>query len=120
MKILLVDDSELMRMVMKKNLRTDAFNPVIVEAADGLDALRKVSIENPDFILSDSNMPHMSGLDLLRSLRQVQNTTPFGFFTSQASPQFVQEANRLGAAFIHPKPYSPTQLIADIENAVSR
>ncbi len=118
MKILLVDDSELMRTVMKKNLRTDAFTPIIVEATDGQDALRKVSTEKPDFILSDSNMPHMSGLELLRNLRRIQNNTPFGFFTSQASAQFVQEANRLGAAFVHPKPYSPAQLIADIENAV--
>lgn len=118
LKILLVDDSELMRTVMKRNIQLEMLDVVLFEAEDGVQALEMIELHKPDFVLSDSNMPNMSGIQLLEELRKRGNTVPFGFFTTQALPQFIQKARSFGVAFIHPKPFSPAQLALDIENAV--
>ena len=107
MKILVADDSRVMRQIVIRTLRQAGYDDHdIVEAEDGADALAKVSSEKPDLVLSDWNMPNMSGLDLLSSLRSGGDTRPFGFVTSEGSPQMRDTAERAGAMFLIAKPFS--------------
>src|SRR3712207_7289955 len=69
----------------------------IVEAEDGADALSKVSSEDPDLVLSDWNMPNMSGIECLQALRASGSAIPFGFVTSEGSAEMREKAANAGA-----------------------
>ena len=70
MKILVVDDSRAMRMIVKRTLRQAGFNNVDVSEADnGKTALQQIDTDPPALILCDWNMPEMNGIELLRDLR---------------------------------------------------
>src|ERR1700677_494158 len=70
MKILIVDDSTAMRMIVKKTLRQAGFDGhEFTEAEDGAKALAAIKASKPDLVLSDWNMPNMTGLQLLEALQ---------------------------------------------------
>ena len=70
MKILVADDSRVMRQIVIRTLRQAGCDDHdIVEAEDGRDALAKVSTEQPDLVLSDWNMPVMDGLRFVSAVR---------------------------------------------------
>ena len=70
MKILVADDSRVMRQIVIRTLRQAGYDDHdIVEAEDGRDALDKVSAEKPDLVLSDWNMPVMDGLQFVSAVR---------------------------------------------------
>ena len=72
MNIMIVDDSTAMRMIVKKTLRAAGFSGHdIVEADDGTTALDKIREDQPDIILSDWNMPQMTGIELLQEIKKV-------------------------------------------------
>ena len=106
MKILVADDSRVMRQIVIRTLRQAGYDDHdIVEAEDGADALAKVGSEKPDLVLSDWNMPEMNGIDFLRALRAGGSSVPFGFVTSEGSPQMRELAESEGALFLIAKPF---------------
>ncbi|MGQ9819150.1 MAG: response regulator [Candidatus Kapaibacteriales bacterium] len=68
MKFLVVDDSPTMRRIVINALKSFGIDD-IVEAEDGQDALSKLQTNNIDFVITDWNMPNMTGLDLTKTLR---------------------------------------------------
>lgn len=111
MDILLVDDSKTMRMLVQRALRQAGFrNLIIVEAESGKDALEKLDGGIPRLILSDWNMPVMNGIEFLQRLRAKQNSTPFGFITSEASEGIKTLATTSGANFLLTKPFTPESM----------
>lgn len=108
MKIVIADDSRVMRQIVTRTLRQAGFgHHDVVEAEDGVDALSKVVTEQPDLVLSDWNMPNKTGIELLRDLRGSENAVPFGFVTSEGSPEMRQVAEDAGALFLIAKPFTP-------------
>jgi two-component system, chemotaxis family, chemotaxis protein CheY len=108
MRILIVDDSRVMRNIVARTLRQAGFDGHdIEEASDGQEGFQKVMASAPDLILSDWNMPEMSGIDFLRALRRAGNATPFGFVTSEGSAQMRELADEAGASFLIAKPFTP-------------
>jgi two-component system, chemotaxis family, chemotaxis protein CheY len=108
MKILIVDDSSAMRMIVKKTLRQAGFSGhEISEADDGAKALVAIQASTPDLVLSDWNMPNMTGLQLLLALRDSGVKLPFGFVTTEATPDMRRRALEAGATFLISKPFSP-------------
>jgi len=108
MKVLVVDDSRTMRMLVRRSLRQAGYeNLDVVEAENGKDALEVAARENPELILSDWNMPEMSGLEMLIALRAAGRGVPVGFVTSQATPEMRERARDAGAAFLVSKPFTP-------------
>lgn len=108
MKILIVDDSRAMRMLVTRALRQAGFGECeIVEASGGDEAVGMVHRESPDLVLSDWNMPAMLGVDLLRKLRAEGNGVRFGFVTSEVSDHIKEEARVAGAEFVISKPFAP-------------
>ena len=107
MKILVADDSRVMRQIVIRTLRQAGYDDhEIVEAEDGADALAKVSSEQPDLVLSDWNMPNMTGLECLQALRSSGSTVPFGFVTSEGSEEMRDRAANAGALFLIAKPFT--------------
>lgn len=107
MKILIVDDSAAMRMMVKKMLRVDGFEGhELSEANDGDVAFEMVKKDVPDLILSDWNMPNMTGLDFLKSLNSEKLTPTFGFITTESTGEMRQKAEAAGAQFMISKPFT--------------
>ena len=107
MKILVVDDSKAMRMIVKRTLRQAGFGHCeVVEAENGVQALDKVTSESPDIILSDWNMPEMTGIELLENLAEKGTSIKFGFVTSEGSDAMRQRATESGALFLIAKPFN--------------
>jgi two-component system chemotaxis response regulator CheY len=116
MDILLVDDSRTMRVIVQRAIRQAGYRGLTVsEAANGAQALEKLRGEQPLLILSDWNMPEMSGIDFLLHVRAAQNDVPFGFITSETSPGIRELAMNSGATFLISKPFSPE----DIQEALT-
>jgi two-component system chemotaxis response regulator CheY len=108
MRILIVDDSKAMRLIVTRTLRQAGFaGHDIVEATNGREAMKSVQDQSPDLVLSDWNMPEMSGYELLTSLRASGMDVPFGFVTSETSTQMRERATSAGATFLIAKPFSP-------------
>ena len=107
MKILIADDSRVMRQIVVRTLRQSGYDGHdVVEAVDGADALAKVGSEAPDLVLSDWNMPNMTGIECLQALRASGSAVPFGFVTSEGSPEMRDKAATAGAMFLIAKPFT--------------
>jgi two-component system, chemotaxis family, chemotaxis protein CheY len=106
MKLLIVDDSKAMRMIVRRTLRQAGFDDhEVEEAADGMEALKVMEGYQPDLILSDWNMPKLNGIDLLRKLREQSNPVHFGFVTSEGTDEMRATAKSCGALFLIAKPF---------------
>ncbi len=107
MKILVVDDSKVMRMIVKRTLRQAGFGDhEVVEAADGKEGLDAAAAHKPGLILCDWNMPNMNGIEMLQNLRASGNDVPFGFVTTEATPEMRKTAYQAGALFLISKPFT--------------
>jgi len=116
---LIVDDFEVMRKVTATQLRTLGAEQIIT-ANNGADALRILQKQRVDIILSDWNMPTMSGLDLLKAVRanlKLQNL-PFVMITAEADRDQVTEAIGCGVSDLLVKPYTAESLGSRIEKAM--
>lgn len=108
MKIMIVDDSAAMRMIVKKTLRQAGFEGhEITEAEDGAKALTAIEAAQPDLVLSDWNMPNMTGIELLEKLAANGVKIKFGFVTTEATPDMRVRATSAGAKFLISKPFTP-------------
>ncbi|MGY1856122.1 response regulator [Modestobacter sp. SYSU DS0290] len=107
MKILVTDDSRVMRQIVIRTLRQAGYDDHdIIEAEDGRQCLDKVGSDSPDLVLSDWNMPNMTGIECLEALRASGSQVPFGFVTSEGSPEMREKAANAGALFLIAKPFN--------------
>ena len=110
-KLLIVDDSKAMRMIIRRSLTQIGLNDVEVkEATNGEEAVGRLQDEQFDLVLADWNMPQMTGIDLLKSIRAKGNGVSFGFITSEGTDESRQEALDAGALFLLVKPFTPEAL----------
>ena len=107
MQILVIDDSRTMRKLVLRTLRQAGFGGHdIIEAGDGVEGYEAIRDQGPDIVLCDWNMPRMSGIDLLRQLRSSGDQRPFGFVTSEGTPEMREIATKAGAQFLISKPFT--------------
>ncbi|EYR62361.1 histidine kinase [Actinotalea ferrariae CF5-4] len=106
MKVLVADDSRVMRQIVIRTLRQAGYDWEYVEATDGANALELLPTVEPDLVLSDWNMPEMLGIELLRAMRANGDETPFGFVTSEGSTEMRELADAEGALFLIAKPFT--------------
>ena len=108
MDILLVDDSKTMRLLVQRAIRQAGYRRLSIEEAEnGAQGLEKLGTCKPRVVLSDWNMPTMSGITFLNHVRAANNKVPFGFITSEASAEIKDLAIESGAAFLITKPFTP-------------
>jgi len=119
MKILIVDDSKAMRMLVKRSLRMAGFGEHdTIEAENGKEGIVVVEGQQPDLVISDWNMPEMTGLEFLQTLRANDCSVNFGFVTTEASNDMRALAKEVGALFLVTKPFTPEQLRNALEPAL--
>jgi two-component system chemotaxis response regulator CheY len=108
MKVLVVDDFATMRRIVKGVLRQLGFSNII-EAEDGSVALTELKKEKIGLIVSDWNMPNMTGLDLLKAVRGdgELKTIPFIMVTAEGQKENVIEAVKAGVSNYVVKPFTP-------------
>mgnify|MGYP006289673771 CR=1 FL=1 len=111
MRILVVDDFATMRRIIKNILRQLGMNNV-VEADDGTTGWEVLNKDNIDFIISDWNMPEMTGIELLRKVRASEEYAdlPFLMVTAEAQQENIIEAVQAKVSNYIVKPFTPDTL----------
>lgn len=113
LKVLIVDDSSVMRKIVERALRQAGLDLIeVLEASNGAEALAEVQKGALDLILSDINMPVMDGLELLKKLASVESAkgVPVVMITTEGSEARVVEALSAGAKAYLRKPFTPDQV----------
>lgn len=119
-KIMIVDDEALIVRVVRRFLSADGYEN-FVTVTDPREVLEAIDREKPDVVLLDINMPHITGLDLLK-IRQ--NTTefqhiPFIILSANSENEIKREALQLGATDFLSKPVDPSDLTLRVQNALT-
>jgi two-component system chemotaxis response regulator CheY len=120
LRFLVVDDFATMRRLMKSNLHDLGYTE-INEADDGRSALTILKQGNTDFLVTDWNMPGMSGLELLQAMRadpQLKKV-PVLLVTAEAKRDQIIEAARAGVDGYVVKPFTSETLKAKIEKILT-
>jgi two-component system chemotaxis response regulator CheY len=121
MKILIVDDFSTMRRIIKNLLRDLGFTNTS-EADDGLTALPMLQSGAFDFLVTDWNMPGMSGIDLLREVRKDERlkSLPVLMVTAEAKREQIIEAAQAGVNGYVVKPFTAQALKDKIDKIFER
>ncbi|MDH5229322.1 MAG: chemotaxis response regulator CheY [Gammaproteobacteria bacterium] len=121
MKILIVDDFSTMRRIIKNLLRDLGFNNT-EEADDGQTALPMLKKNNYDFLVTDWNMPGMTGIDLLKAVRADPeiNTLPVLMVTAEQKKEQIVEAAQAGVNGYIVKPFTATTLKEKLDKIFER
>lgn len=120
-KILVVDDFSTMRRIIR-NLLKELNYLNVEEADDGTTALAKLKNDKFDFVISDWNMPNMTGIDLLRAIRADANTKhiPVLMVTAESKQENVIEAVQAGVDNYIVKPFTAATLKEKIDKIKER
>ncbi|AFL72377.1 response regulator [Thiocystis violascens] len=116
--IMVVDDSASLRNVVGIALKGAGYD--VIEAADGKDALAKLTGQKVHLIVSDVNMPNMDGITLVQELKKLPNYkfTPIMMLTTESQPEKKQAARDAGAKAWLVKPFQPPMLLEAVAKLV--
>ena len=118
--VLIVDDSQTMRTVIRKTVTLSGFDlGECWEARDGQEALETIRSRFVDLILTDLNMPVMNGLELLEELakNEIFRKIPVALITTEGSEKAIEEAWALGIKAYIQKPFYP-EIMRDLLNGI--
>ena len=115
-RILVVDDATFIRDMIKKQLRDKISGVEIIDAPDGARALAQMKNQSVDLILSDWEMPNMTGAELLTSVRAMPNAgnVPFIMISSRGDRNHIVKAIELGVSDYLTKPFSAEELLKKV------
>lgn len=118
-KILTVDDSKVVRIMVKRALKS--YDCTIVEAANGQEGLEAAARENPDLIMLDVTMPVLTGLEMLTKLRadEALKAIPVIMLTAESAQENIAQADSLGISGYIPKPFKEDNLVEKVKAAVT-
>ncbi len=119
MKILLVDDSRTIRNIQKNVLGQLGYTDIL-EASDGVEALKVIAEDPPEMVLIDWNMPNMDGITLVRKIRETDKKTPLIMCTTEAEKTRVIEAIQAGVNNYVVKPFTGETLSEKINTTLAK
>lgn len=119
-KVLIVDDSSVMRKLVIKGLKQAGFNIDPIEAADGKEALKKLNAK-VQLVISDWNMPQMDGLSFVKLIREDKNTKhiPIIMLTTEGSMAKFEEALDSGVDDYVTKPFTWEKLKKKVDKFIT-
>lgn len=117
-KILLVDDEPDILALLTKTLRSEGFDKILT-AANGEEALRLCSSEQPDFIVLDVMLPDLEGYEVCRKLRSF-TTAPIFFLTARTTDLDQLTGYSMGGDDYIEKPFNPLIIAAKIKAMLKR
>ncbi len=118
-KVLAVDDSPTIRMLLRATLTERGYD--IVEAEDGIAALEVLAENVPDVVITDINMPRLDGFGLIARIREqgCHSALPILVLTTESSPEKRNKAREAGATGWIVKPFNPDKLDAAIRRVAA-
>lgn len=119
MKFLVVDDSPTMRRIVINSLKTLGYTD-LVEAEDGIDAMEKLKANPIEFVITDWNMPNMTGLELTKAIRADKNLShlPILMVTTRGLKQDIIEALQARVSNYVVKPFTPQVLKEKLDSVL--
>jgi two-component system phosphate regulon response regulator PhoB len=115
--VLVADDQPEITKLVSLSLQNEGFR--VLTASDGPSALEHLSESNPDVLLLDIMMPGMSGIEVLREVRE-HHPVPVIMLTARGAAAQVSEGLNLGADDYVVKPFSPSELVARLRAVIRR
>lgn len=121
LRVMVVDDMAVSRALIAQALDEIGI-PNYTTESDSRNALGKLAANPVHLVISDMNMPGMTGLQLLKALRQARVTQKIGFIliTGSPTPEVVLEGQELGLNNLVRKPFTTVSLKSSIERVVGR
>jgi len=116
--ILLIEDEEPIRRVMKRILADENKDYTVEEAVDGKQGLVMIKAHNYDLILCDIKMPNKDGIEVLQAAKKAGKNIPFIMLTGHGNVETAVEAMKLGAYDFIPKPPDLNRLVTAVRHAV--
>ncbi|MCB0482106.1 MAG: response regulator transcription factor [Flavobacteriales bacterium] len=118
-KILVVEDEAMLLKTIEFRLKKEGFE--IVTATNGKVAKEMIPIELPDLIVSDIMMPYVSGLELVKHVKDFkEKDIPVILLTTLRQENNVMKAFELGADEFMTKPFSPAELVVRVKRILQR
>ncbi len=114
-RVLVVDDFEPFRQLVRSILVAKPELQIIGEAADGLEAVQKAVELKPDLILLDIGLPLLNGIEAARQIRKLVPRSKIIFLSQESSAEVVQEALSLSASSYVVKATAGSELLAAVE-----
>ena len=118
-KILVVDDEESVREIYRREFTNNGYKVVV--ASDGEEGLLKAGEEHPDIILLDIMLPKMSGIDVLRALKENELTKKIAvvFLNNLGEETIIKEGFELGAdGYLLKVSYTPVQVVEEVKKVL--
>ena len=114
MKVLICEDEEILLTAIEFRLRKQGFEVLL--ASDGQQALEKIKTDQPDLIIADIMMPHVTGLELVDYVRKdFKSDLPIIIISALEHDDVVLQAFRLGANDFVTKPFKPAELVLRVK-----
>lgn len=112
--ILVVDDSASVRQVVSMSLKSQGYQ--VIDAVDGVDALKKIEGQKINLIVSDVNMPNMDGITFVKTLKAKPEYrfTPVLMLTTESEESKKEEGKAAGAKAWLVKPFKPDVLLSAV------
>lgn len=112
MKLLIVDDSEAQRIILKRCAISAGFQEEhIFQACDGKEGIRMVQAKLPDYVVTDLNMPNMNGQEFIEAIRKENQSIRVALISSSITDQLQQDYQIYSIELFIPKPFTPQVLI---------
>lgn len=115
LKCLIVEDVLFIREIYKYSLRAENYQ-VVGESADGIDALQKIKLHQPDIVILDLILPMKNGLDVLKEAHALSPNTRYLVISSLEDISVIGQAKALGAIDYIVKPFTRQQLTQALHN----
>ena len=119
-KVLAIDDSPEIRMIITETLNLFGFHALVAE--DGLSGIKLARDHRPDLIICDLNMPQMDGYTTLKGMQEHESTAmiPFVFLSGVTDRLTIRKGMELGADDYLTKPFTPTELVAAVNTRLGK
>jgi CheY-like chemotaxis protein len=119
-KILVVDDSATMRMLIVMTIKKLLPGITVIEAVDGTDAVEKIKANGVDIVLTDINMPKMDGNELIKWVRESHSSDlPIIVITTEGDEEGIEKRKALGANAYITKPIKGPQLKETVQGLLA-
>ncbi len=119
-KILLIEDEEAIRRVLKRIIEQLDKEYVVEEAADGVEGMEKIKNEEFDLVLCDIKMPKKDGIEVLEETQKIKPEIPFLMISGHGDLETAVETMRKGAFDYISKPPDLNRLMTSVRNALER
>jgi two-component system chemotaxis response regulator CheY len=117
--IMIVDDSASIRKVVRLTLESQGFD--VIDATDGVEALKKLNGVKVHLLITDVNMPNMDGITLVKEVKKLPayKFTPMMMLTTEAGDEKKMQGRAAGAKAWLVKPFQPPILLSAVSKLIS-